>query len=1089
MSSLPQGASPSRVDRITPLARLLLVLIVLGLTQTAQAVAVPAGPHWSIVSQSEPTHFKAGDSADAYRLIARNDGALPTTRASKVIVVDTLPKEVTATKVSARAEGANGIGSPRYELNCAIEPLARTVTCTYEEDAGQGVLPPGTTIVMTITVSISNEAKAPVENSATVSGGGAQSASVSESTAFSTEPVPFGLAYLTAQVTNESGEAETQAGSHPFELTTSLAFNITSREVGGNESPLSTTSPRDLEIELPPGLVGSPNAVPRCSQQEFQAQEGLGCPLDTQVGTATIYGYGAFHSAVYPLYDILPPPEQPVELGFTIANVGHVPMFFGVRNGGDYGLTARLNNLPEGGPPQGAILTLWGVPADRSHDLEREGTLGQGRQQAGEVCQPLVTVSGGVEHQTRCPSGVAAKPFLTLPSSCPGQSLLLGVFTDSWQGQSFPLDSEPQPRPTLPALTGCEHLSFGAAVTVQPETAQAGAPSGYTVHLHIPQNEDPTELATPDLRKIVVTLPAGTVLSPSSGDGLQGCTDSQFGLHDAGSASCPAASTIGTVQIATPALASPLEGQVFLRKPTCEPCSAKDAQDGNLIRLLVQAQGSGVTVKLEGVTSIDQTTGRLTSTFAQAPQWPIEDLKLTLNGGSRAPLANPLTCGVALAASSQLTSFADETPQEHSSEPFQLTGCPPAQFDPSFSAGTTGNQAGAFSSATVTLSRSDQDEELERIAVRMPPGLLGMLSTVQLCAEAQAQAASCPAQSEIGSATVGVGPGADPLFLSGKIYLTGPYEGAPFGLSIVVPAVAGPLDLGTIDGRARVAIDPSTAALSIASDPLPQSLDGIPLQIKTVNLDIDREGFIFNPTDCERLTAGGTLQSTDGVTAAVSSPFQAANCATLLFTPKLTALTHARPSRANGAYLHVKLVWGRGQANIAKLKLDLPKQLSARLATLRGACPAAVAQANPAACPRTSAVGTATVVTPVLGNPLSGSAYLISNGAAALPALEMVLQGEGVTLDLVGQASIGKGVVSVAFKALPDVPISTFDLVLGDGPRSLLAASLQALAKGSMCRQSLAMPIALTGQNGAVVKQTAHIAVSGCPAHRARRRA
>jgi hypothetical protein len=427
---------------------------------------------------------------------------------------------------------------------------------------------------------------------------------------------------------------------------------------------------------------------------------------------------------------------------------------------------------------------------------------------------------------------------------------------------------------------------------------------------------------------------------------------------------------------------------------------------------------------------------------------------------------------------------------EGSSEPFELTGCTPPRFAPSFTAGTTDNQAGAFSPTTVTVSRTDQDEDLQRIAVRLPPGLWGMISRVQRCAEAQAQAAACAPQSEIGSVSVLAGPGADPLLLNGSVYLTGPYEGAPFGLSIVVPAVAGPLDLGAIDVRAAVDVDPTTGALTITSDPLPQSVDGVPLQVKTVSLDIEREGFTFNPTDCSRLTIEGMLTSAQGATAAVSSPFQAANCATLPFKPKLTALTHARPTKADGAYLHVKVASGPGQANIAKLKVDLPKQLPSRLTTLHKACVASVFETNPAACPAASVVGAATVVTPVLNNPLTGPAYLVSHGGEAFPDLEIVLQGEGVLLRLDGQTSIKAGVTSSTFKALPDAPISTFDLVLATGPHSALAFDLPAKAKGSMCDQKLAMPIAITGQNGAVIKSTTTIAVSGCPrhAHRARPR-
>jgi hypothetical protein len=1070
-------------------------------------MAGPAAPHWSIVSQSQPSVFEAGDTSAAYTLVIRNDGAVQTPRTSTVTVTDILPEaivgagseELRATKVTSGGEGANGSGSPRYEMQCPKEGTpTRVVTCTYAEDAEQGAVLPGATIVVTIRVSVPAGAEALTANAASVSGGGAPSASVSESTPLGAAPAAFGLSYFAIEANEESGEPDVQAGSHPFELTASLAYTVSGREtpsVGNheNEFPLSISSPKDLEVELPAGLVGDPSSTPRCTEREFQEHEGLDCPVDTQVGTVASSFYGAFHPAVYPLYNLVPPPGQPVELGFTIARTGHIPLFFELRDvvsgrRDEYRLVATLNNLPEAGPLHGAILTLWGVPADGSHDLEREGTTGQGRQQQ-EFCKPKVELKAGKEEQILCPSGVAARPFLSLPSSCTGEPLAVGVFTDSWQGQSEEFPSAGQTPPTLGPMTGCEHLSFSPLLTVEPETPQAGAPSGYTVQLHIPQNEDPTGLATPDLKNAAVTLPPGTVVSPSAGNGLQGCSEEQFEVHRLVVASCPAASTIGRVQIATPLLTAPLEGQVFLGEPSCErACSPSDAQEGRLVRLFVQAQGSGVTVKLVGSVAIDQASGQLTATFANDPQLPLEELKLTLDGGPGAPLANASTCGVALAASSQLTPYSSETPVQQPSEPFELTGCTPQQFHPSLVAGTTNNQAGAFSPTTVTVSRTDSDEDLQRIAVRLAQGLWAMVSKVQRCAEAQAQAAACAPQSRVGSVSVLAGPGADPLLLNGSVYLTGPYEGAPFGLSIVVGAVVGPLDLGTIDVRAALEVDPATGALTIASDPLPDSIDGVPLQIKTVSVDIEREGFTFNPTDCNRLTTQATLTSAQGATAAVSSPFQAANCATLAFKPRLTALTHARPSKADGAYLHVKVVSGSGQANIAKLKVDLPKQLPSRLQTLHKACLADVFEANPAACPPGSVVGAATVVTPVLNNPLSGPAYLVSHGGEAFPDLEIVLQGEGVVLRLDGQTSIRRGITSSTFKALPDAPILTLDLVLAAGPHSALGANLPAKAKGSMCDQKLAMPVAITGQNGAVVKQATIIAVSGCARPRRRRR-
>ncbi len=1069
---------------------LLAALLVLAAIQASTANAVPASPHWSILSEAQPSYFRAGDTADAYVLIVRNNGAAPTAPGSVVTITDELPAGVTATKVAANGTAANGNGSPRYELACTAVPSTGPVSCRYEQNATHGRVLAGSMIVMTVTVAIPGGIASLGANSATVSGGGASNASTETTTPIDAAPVPFGLSFFDIDAAEASGEADRQAGSHPFELTTSLAFDVSGRETpsshnGGGELPLADAAPKDLQIELPPGLVGNPNAVPRCSQQAFLEGEQLSCPLDTQVGTAKPSFYGSFPTAVFPVYNVVPPPGEPGELGFSVANIGRIPIFFQVRPDGDYGLTASVENIPETGPLQGVILDLWGVPADHSHDLEREGTLGEaGAGNEHSRCKPSVMTVGGVEQQSGCPSGIAARPFLTMPTGCVTQKLPVAVTTDSWEEPvpafpSFALEAS-----AAEAVSGCSQLSFNPSLTLSPETTQAGSPSGYTLELRVPQNEDPAQLATPSLRSAEVTLPPGVAISPSLANGLQACSAAQFGAATLAAAACPQRSQIGTVKVITPLSATPLEGQLFVGEPECDPCLPDDAQAGRLVRLFVQAQGSGLSIKLEGSLSIDQRTGQLTASFSETPQLPWEALQLTLDGGSGAALVNPSTCGTPLAASASLTPYSSEAPAEPFSQAFEVSGCQAPSFKPSFVAGTTNNQAGANSPLTVTLTRGQQEEALGDVSVQLAPGMLANLAAVSPCTEAQARAGACGVQSEIGTATIGAGPGANPVFLNGHVYLTGPYAGAPFGLSIVVPAVAGPFDLGTIDVGAKIEVNPITAALTISSDPLPQSLDGIPLQLRTINLDLDRQNFVFNPTDCRPLVIGATLQSSNHAEASVSSSYQAANCATLPFAPKLTALTHAVASKAGGVHLHVRITATPGQANLASVKLDLPKRIVPRLSTLQHACAASVFEANPASCPAASAVGSATVSTPILRQRLSGPVYVVSHGGAAMPEVALVLRGEGILLELVGQASVKGGIASVTFRSLPDAPISQLDVLLDAGPHSLLAANLPVGAPASMCGQRLAMPVAITGQNGAVLKQTAAISVSGCAKHK-----
>jgi hypothetical protein len=552
------------------------------------------------------------------------------------------------------------------------------------------------------------------------------------------------------------------------------------------------------------------------------------------------------------------------------------------------------------------------------------------------------------------------------------------------------------------------------------------------------------------------------------------------------------------VRIKTPAFEEALDGQVYLAEPQCDPCTPEDAQTGRMIRLFLQIVGEGespIVVKLEGKGAIDQHGGKITTTFENTPQLPFSELKVNLNGGPRATLANPRSCG-------PVTSNLDMTPW---SSPFTSDsmpgyglvvnqGCFGPLFTPSFVAGTTNVQAGAYSAFTLSFSRGDHDQFLSGLEMGTPPGLLGKLSSVTLCKEPQAAQGTCGPESLIGHVQALAGPGPNPLVISGgQMFLTEPYRGAPFGLSIVVPAVAGPYTLagttgkGTVVVRAMINIDRSDAHVTVRMDPLPTVLDGIPLQLKVVNATIDRNEFTFNPTNCSKLVITGTLSSSERLNAGVSSPFQVANCATLAFKPTLTVLTQAKTSKANGVYLHVKVVSSPGQANIGKVKVDLPKQLPSRLTTLQQACPDAAFNANPASCPAGSLVGAATAVTPVLKNSLTGPAYLVSHAGAAFPDLVIVLQGEGITLDLVGNTDIKKGVTISTFNTVPDAPISTFDLVLPEGPHSALGANLPLRANGSLCRQSLVMPTLITGQNGAVVRQTTRIAVSGCHRHKARK--
>ncbi len=631
------------------------------------------------------------------------------------------------------------------------------------------------------------------------------------------------------------------------------------------------------------------------------------------------------------------------------------------------------------------------------------------------------------------------------------------------------------------------------------------------------QNGNPEGLATPPLRDATLTLPQGFTVNPSSAGGLVGCTPAQIDVESNEPGGCPLASQIGEVEVRTPLLDHPLPGKVYLGSPECSPCTNGDAEAGRLIKLYIEINDpqSGVVVKLPGSSAITS-SGQLQATFAENPQLPFEDLKLNLKSGPRAPLTTPLECGEYTTASDLEPWSAPETPNATPSSAFKIDeGCGARGFAPSFSAGTVNNQAGGYSTFTTSFSRTDGDQYLSGITLTTPPGLLGAIKNVPLCPEPLAEEGKCGAESQIGETTATVGAGPDPYQVTGgTVYLTGPYNGGPFGLSVVVPAVAGPFNLGNVIVRASIRVNPTTAQISILSNPLPSVLDGIPLQIKTVDVAINRQSFMFNPTDCSELGVGGAITSTQGASAGVSSPFEAANCAGLPFKPSLTASTSGRTSRVGGASFVVKVSQKPGEANIHRVDLQLPAALPARLSTLQKACTEAQFNANPAGCPAASVIGTATARTPILQAPLTGPAYVVSHGNAAFPDVEFVLQaderGGEVEIVLDGGTQIKKGITYSRFETVPDAPISSFETVLPEGPHSVLAA------QGSLCAMtskktvkvrkrvrvvvhgrvrhivktvkrtvttppSLPMPTTIVGQNGAVVEQSTRVAVTECP--------
>ncbi len=970
------------------------------------------------------------------------------------------------------------------------------VSCEFS-----GKVDPGDTLTMAVTLEVTEAQTFGNEpNEAIVSGGGISGSAVSGELMISDIPSNFGPSPGSVVATTSTS----QAGAHANVTT---AFSMVTKEF--DSTPADA---KDIRFDLPPGLVGNTVGMSRCTMQQVLNQKTVpnSCPSDAMVGMATLNieqkERPFVQGVVTPVWNIAPAPGEPAAFAFETV-LFPARLDTSVLSDGNYSARVTAPSLGEAGQVLWSSITIWGVPADHN---------GPGEDRSEFTNRGSQAFGGPNPGQTRV-------PLLTNPQQC-SEPLNAGMSTDSWTNPGAFVSSEPVPMGTL---TGCDQLSLESSFTMLPDTLEAGAPAGYSFDLNVPQRNEPDGLATPNVKNVKLTLPAGVVVSPSAAVGLRACSDAQFfgpgprEQQPAQPGNCPREAQVGKVKIKTPALEETLEGEVYLAEPECNPCTPEDARDGRMIRLFLQvvSEGEGgIVVKLAGRGQIDQQTGQITTTFENNPQLPFDSLKLELGGGPRATLANPRTCGP-VTSNMDLTPWS--TPFTSDSMPFYgfevNQGCFGPQFSPSFAAGLTNLQAGEYGPFTLSFGRGDHDQFLGGLELHMPPGLLGSLAHVPLCAEPQAAQGTCSQQSLIGHTQVLTGPGADPFLVTGgQVFLTEGYKGAQFGLSIVVPAVAGPYTLagttghGTVVVRAQIFIDPHTAALTVRSDPLPTMLDGIPLQLKVVNVTIDRNEFTFGPTSCSKMQVAGTLASTEGASAPVASPFQVTNCASLAFKPKFVVSTSGKTSKANGASLSVKLTYPNApqgaEANIHSVKVDLPKQLPSRLTTLQKACIAVQFETNPAGCPAASVVGHAKATTPLLPVPVEGPAYFVSHGGEAFPSLIVVLQGYGVTVDLVGTTFISKaGITSSTFTAVPDVPVGSFELTLPQGRFSALTTN------GSLCRptktvtvhervlrrvrgrlmhvlrpvkktvaQPLIMPTGFVAQNGAQFAQATKIAVTGC---------
>jgi hypothetical protein len=1077
-----------------------LALLLSGVLFLTSALAAAPGPGWSIQAVAQPTNLSPAGN-DGYKLIVTNAGGGPSAEDAPVTIADVLPPGVRATRISGE-EVQTGAS-----LGCTTVPLQ----CVG------GAVPASATIVVRIGVAVEEATEMPgTFDFASVSGGGAPAVTTTVPATFSAAPAPFGIADFGLQAFDTDGAISTQAGGHPYTLLTSLYFSSDERAPAGEGPPAPAEEVKDIIVDLPLGLVGNPQVRPKCPLWALlQVSKLTACPPASRVGTVLFeaepddtfrVSEGPPSSQTTAVYNMQPEAGFPAEFGFTFLGKAIYMYASTVRIDGQLRLRVTVPGIPEL-ETNGATLMFFGDPSEHFQE------------------------------------GASPIPFFTNPVDCEPDAapLTATAEVDSWPNPSSRNEhvfSSFAEATAYSQLSGCDVLQFQPTLAVRPDTTQADEPSGYTFTVGDPQNESSLTPGTPPLKDATVTLPAGVSLSPSAAEGLRACAATgpeginigsgqmlgaglpgagedvgdreatevgaghfegdgspyDDGLYHTAPGHCPSASTIGTVEIDTPLLPSPLEGHLYVAQPSCggagqPPCTPNDALDGNLFGVYLEAAGSGTIVKLAGSASVNPSTGQITASFSETPQVPFSSLRLHFNGGPRAPLANSQACGPATTAAVFTAWSTPATLASQSFTPFTVDwddagGACPAKLPltPSLTAETTNPAAGAFSPFSFTLSRGDRQQYLAQLSVTTPPGLLARIAGVPLCEEPQAAVGTCSAASEIGTATVAAGAGSQPLWVTGHMYLTGGYAGAPFGLSIVVPARAGPFDLGDVVVRSAITVNPQTSAVTITSAPLPQVIDGIPLRVQTVNVDVNRPGFMFNPTNCSAKQIAVTVLGSQGATAQTTSPFAAAGCKGLPFSPTFAVSTQARTSKANGASLDVKVASKPGQANIKAVAVTLPKQLPARLTTIQQACLAATFEANPAICPAGSQIGFVQARTPVLPVVLSGPAYLVSHGGAAFPDVVVILQGEDVRLELTGSINIAKGgITSSTFAEVPDAPVTNFEFKLPEGPHSALATNLSTKAKGDFCGTTLLVPTVLLGQNGLRITHNTKVTVSGCP--------
>jgi len=901
-----------------------------------------------------------------------------------------------------------------------------------------------------------------------------------------TASAAFGLTEAEVSFNSEAGP-ETQAGAHPFSITSSFAFNTHFDSELGSEVPDGEL--RNLRILQAPGLVGDPTAVPRCPDAEFIAQS---CPKASQVGVNDSSVGAPLAPDHEPVYNLVPPPGKLVRIGFKATGLVPVTVDVGLSPEAPYDVLATLANVPDVIPVGAGSVTLWGIPADAAHNSERTGT--------GVV------------------SNSSPAPFLTLPRACTGPLSTL-FEAESWEGAFSETSALSE------GMTGCEKLGLKPTISAKPTTKAAASGTGLNFALDL-QDEglaNPEGIAGSDLKQAVVTLPEGMTANPSQAEGLGVCTEAQLNRETAASApgeGCPEASKIGNVEVESPLLQGDLlKGTLFIAKPYENPFDSLIA-----LYLTIKDPEVGIGINLAGKVEPDPKTGQLITTFGDPsasnpafralPQLPFSHFRLHFREGARSPLISPPRCG-AYEAKAVLTPWSGGAPVTTTSA-FQIISgpseapCPGASapFHPGFEAGSVSNNAGSYSPFDLRLTRKDGEQDMTKFSTVLPPGVLGKIAGLSRCSEAQiaqAQARtgphgaqeelnspSCPQSSKIGRTIAGAGVGSQLTFVPGSLYLAGPYHGDPLSVVSITPALAGPFDAGTVVVREALTLNPVSAEVEVdgqASDPIPHILKGIPLNVRDLRVYADRPDFTLNPTSCEpertraTLWGGGTtFLPTAETPVGLSSPYQAANCASLGFRPKLQINLEGGTRRGSFPALKAIVIPREGDANFAKAIVTLPHSAfleQGHFGTICTRVQFAAPPGNGAQCPAASIYGKATAWSPLLSEPAQGPVYLRSSDHN-LPDLVLALRGPpSAPFDVVLASRIDskEGGIRSSFEAIPDIPVSKFVLEMQGGKKGLIVNST------NLCTSTNRAKASITGQNGRLDRFSSVVKATGCAKH------